>query len=109
MPAKPQPRVVSEVCTLCGLDWKRHGEKPTSEDCVKLLLEEVRALQGQLASCPYLQPYIVPQPIPVYPRPWPLPWWQSTWGNTYSYTANSTARTPQLSTMSLSSGSNIAT
>ncbi|MGH2835771.1 MAG: hypothetical protein ACRDUT_00020 [Mycobacterium sp.] len=47
MSSKPTPVVVSEVCSLCGLDWRRHGKNQTSEKCIELLLAEVRALNAQ--------------------------------------------------------------
>lgn len=76
MAKKPSPRVVTEVCSLCGLDWKRHGTVPTSDKCVELLLAEVRSLNDQLASRPYAQPY------PIYPvNPYPYRPWYGTFGN----------------------------
>lgn len=42
---KPAPRTVSEVCTVCGLDWKRHGTNPSIEKCVTLLVAEVQSLR----------------------------------------------------------------
>jgi hypothetical protein len=104
--AKPQPRVITEVCSLCGLDWKRHGKEPTSDKCIELLLQEVRSLNAQLASRPYVQP--IPYPLPYLPRPYPRPWWQQTWGNQYTYASNATARSPQIvggSHLSITSGS----
>lgn len=35
--AQPKAVVKSKVCSECGLDWARHGAKPTLDDCVKLL------------------------------------------------------------------------
>lgn len=85
MSKKPTPRVVTEVCDLCGLDWRLHGDNPTTETCIKLLAAEVRRLESQLAlrpisfPVPYPQPYPVPRPWPYYPRPiW------TTIGNTSS-------------------------
>ena len=34
---KPQPVVVSTVCSLCGEDWAEHGDEPTTLDCIRLL------------------------------------------------------------------------
>lgn len=67
--APPKPKVVSEVCSLCGLDWKLHGKTPTAETCVGLLLNEVRSLNAQLSVRPIMQPIPYPAPYPVYPRP----------------------------------------
>lgn len=38
---KPEPVVVSTVCSLCGLDWNDHGDKPTAATCVDLLRAEL--------------------------------------------------------------------
>ena len=27
---KPKPVVVTTICSLCGLDWERHGAEPTT-------------------------------------------------------------------------------
>ncbi len=106
MSAAPEPVIVSEVCSLCGLDWKRHGKKPTSEKCVELLLDEVRRLNAQLAHRPIVRPYL-PQPYPVPIRPY-YPWWQSTWGGKYTYASNVTQHTPQLSAWGANASSNQA-
>lgn len=66
----PKPVVTARVCSLCGLDWKRHGKNPTADKCIELLLAEVRSLNAQLAVRPI--PYAQPWPIP-YPRPYPVP------------------------------------
>ncbi len=74
----PRPKIVKQVCSLCGLDWKDHGKAPTAETCVKLLLDEVRSLNAQLAhrpAYPVSRPFI-PWPVP-YPRPY-WPQWYST-------------------------------
>lgn len=84
--AKPTARVVSEVCSLCGLDWKLHGKDPTAETCVSLLLDEVRSLNSQLAHRPLVRP--LPYPVPAWTRPY--------WGPFYSISAqSSTAQLPQ--------------
>ena len=33
----PKPVPTRVVCSVCGLDWERHGEKPGYEICIKLL------------------------------------------------------------------------
>ncbi len=73
---KPEPRVIYEVCSLCGLDWKRHGKNPTAEKCVTLLLDEVRSLNAQIATRPLIQP--LPYPVPYRPFTPYAPWWQTT-------------------------------
>jgi hypothetical protein len=76
----PRPKIVKQVCSLCGLDWKDHGKAPTAETCVKLLLDEVRSLNAQIAvrPRPYSQPFI------PYPVPYPRPYWPQWYGNTYT-------------------------
>lgn len=34
---QPRKKVITVVCGECGQDWKAHGNKPTLEDCVRLL------------------------------------------------------------------------
>lgn len=34
---KPSPIASAHVCSACGLDWKRHGDKPSLSKCVELL------------------------------------------------------------------------
>jgi hypothetical protein len=95
---KPESRIVSEVCSLCGLDWKRHGKAPTSEKCVELLLEEILSLNAQLAHRPYVQPLPYPVPYPTVPWRPPFysgPYWSTAVGKTAGYT-------PGLSTSAIS-------
>lgn len=100
--AKPEPKIVSEVCSLCGLDWDLHGKNPTSEVCVKLLLDEVSSLNARLAHRPisYHIPY--PAPYPVYPRPYYPHWYSTTWGgnSNLSVSGNQTASYTSLSSLS---------
>jgi hypothetical protein len=85
MARKPTPKVVSEVCSLCGLDWNLHGAEPTTETCIALLLDEINSLNARLAQRPYIQPIN----IPVYPRPWPRPWpYSPYYGSTWSSGTN---------------------
>lgn len=46
MPAKPTAIPSAHKCSLCDLDWKRHGEKPTVEKCVELLKAECSRLRN---------------------------------------------------------------
>lgn len=90
---KPEPRVTSRVCSLCGLDWKRHGKAPTTETCIKLLRGEVRALNSQLPHRPAI--VTIPRPYPAYPQPfgWPQrPSWGHV-GHVVSHASNSSAPT----------------
>jgi hypothetical protein len=95
----PAPVVTARVCSLCGIDWKRHGKSPTTEKCIELLLAEVRSLNAQLAHRPIMRPlpYPVPTPYPVpwRPAPWREPWVYST---TWSTTTGDTSGLPSLGT-----------
>jgi hypothetical protein len=46
---KPQPVNKTVVCSICGLDWEKHGKAPTMEKCVALLKAELakRTLPNQ--------------------------------------------------------------
>jgi len=37
----PEPKPTAIVCSVCGLEWKRHGKTPTLEKCIELLKAEV--------------------------------------------------------------------
>jgi hypothetical protein len=70
MPRTPKPVPVSQVCSECGLDWGLHGEKPTLDDCVRLL-------RAELATRPLWNnwpPYYVPYPQPYPQVPWTVPY-----------------------------------
>lgn len=78
--AKPTPVVVTEVCSMCGLDWQRHGDKPTTEDCIRLL-------KAELASRPVAVPFTV------------RPWWdypQVTWTSPTTTVYSTKTHTPAL-------------
>lgn len=68
---KPEPVNKHVICSACGLDWNRHGAKPTLATCVKLLKDDL-ALAN--ARQPVVYPYI-PYTPPLRPT-WP--WYQST-------------------------------
>lgn len=77
MAAQPKPKIVSQVCSLCGLDWKAHGKAPTTETCISLLLAEVRSLNAQLAHRHAARP--LPYPYPDWPyRGYPY-YGRNTW------------------------------
>jgi hypothetical protein len=91
---KPYPVVVTTICSLCGLPWDDHGDKPTAEDCVRLLLVEL----AKTPNTAPLAPYVLPVPYPVYPRPyspygWPTITCQTASGVTTArgYTVNAAA------------------
>lgn len=67
----PKPVVVTTICSLCGLDWERHGAEPTTEDCIRLL-------KAELASRP--MPTLVIRDRYPYVQPWiaPSPWWSGS-------------------------------
>ena len=69
---QPKPVIVSQVCSMCGLDWERHGEKPTTEDCIRLL-------KAELASRPVTITIPSVYPYPVVPGAAPYPWWYTIW------------------------------
>lgn len=74
---KPEPVVVSEVCSLCGLAWGRHGDKPTAEKCIELL-------KADLATRPY---------VPTITWKEPPQWWQQPVVSYGMSTGNSTSLT----------------
>ena len=37
---KPEAVPAALKCSVCGLDWRKHGSKPTLEKCVELLKAE---------------------------------------------------------------------
>jgi hypothetical protein len=39
--AKPEPIVVSTICSQCGLNWDLHGDNPSLLDCIRLLKAEI--------------------------------------------------------------------
>jgi hypothetical protein len=49
---KPEPINKHIVCSLCGLDWEKHGANPTIEKCVGLL-------KAELASRPLFRSNII--------------------------------------------------
>jgi hypothetical protein len=69
----PQPVVVSTICSMCGLDWQLHGEKPTTEDCIRLLKAELANRPPTVITIPTVYPY------PVYPNP--TPYWYTTYND----------------------------
>lgn len=68
---KPHPVVVSQECSVCGLEWSRHGDSPTAKTCIDLLRADVSAARIQLANRPYAQPIPLPPFVPV---PWTRPY-----------------------------------
>lgn len=44
---QPKPKNVKVVCEACGLDWAKHGEKPTLATCVDLLKAELASRPKQ--------------------------------------------------------------
>ena len=99
--SKPKPVVVTTICSLCGLDWERHGESPTTEDCIRLLKAELASRPGptivlreRYPYTPYVPPVILPQP-----------WWS---GSSVRYDCSTTSaqveiRTPATAAISCSS------
>jgi hypothetical protein len=74
---KPEPVAKLTVCSLCGLDWSLHGEKPTMADCIRLL-------KAELERRPHSQVIfqnLPPAPALPLPGTWspPPPLLPSTW------------------------------
>jgi hypothetical protein len=91
---KPEPVVVTTICSMCSLPWEQHGADPTTEDCIRLLKLE-------LAKRPAVVTY------PVYPQPLrPLigpytPYWSSVGqslpvSNLPTITCQTAVKTPRL-------------
>lgn len=96
--ARPAPVVVTTVCSMCGLDWQRHGSDPTTEDCIRLLKMELAHRPVTITlPVPYAQPVVYPTPV----RPWPTgPTWTS---NPPAITCDTaTASIPRLSSTTCS-------
>lgn len=90
MPKRPTARVVAEVCSLCGLDWRRHGTNPTTDTCIRLLKADLAA-----ASAPRPIPYVQPIPYPMITyRPYYVQQWSTgtarPWGNSVTAATNYT-------------------
>lgn len=66
---KPEPVAVQTICSMCGLDWKRHGRNPTTEDCIRLLKQELASRPVTPTVAPYV-PVPYPYPVPVPRRPY---------------------------------------
>lgn len=83
---KPSPVVVTTICSLCDEPWEAHGDKPTAEDCVRLLKAKLAAAS--------VRPIVIERPYPYPVSPWrPHPYWhQPSWivssGNTSQGAAN---------------------
>lgn len=74
---------------MCGLDWRQHGESPTTEDCVRLL-------RAELARRPVAVPFAV-RPIPYVPcRPYG-PYWGVDGAPAVWCSSNTSGHTPQIS------------
>lgn len=72
MAPKPEPVVVSTICSLCDQPWESHGDKPTTLDCIRLL--KLKAI-NPFPTIIY-RDRVVPSPYPVYPQPYVRPYWQ---------------------------------
>lgn len=71
---KPEPVHKGATCSVCGLDWDRHGKAPTIEKCVELLKAELAPRQWQ-------RPWTYPQYPQTYPAAGTNPrWYGNTWG-----------------------------
>lgn len=46
--APPEPVVTAQVCSVCGLPWDDHGERPTIAKCVDLLKAALALARPQM-------------------------------------------------------------
>jgi hypothetical protein len=71
--AVPTPKAVvtSEVCSLCGLGWKRHGKDATAEECIRLLKMDLAAASIRWPYPQYPHPIITHTEPLTRERPWP--------------------------------------
>lgn len=83
---KPEPKVVTTVCSLCDESWESHGDRPTTADCIRLLKARAERAERQI-------PRTINVPYPVYPRPirWDQPWINTTYTVTCSDTTAASA------------------
>ena len=91
---KPSPVVVTTICSLCDEPWEDHGDKPTAEDCVRLLKAKLAATPAPVT--------ILTQP-PIYPKPYPYwyyhqPTWTSCGSTTGGLTGSITSYDPDVQT-----------
>jgi hypothetical protein len=63
---KPNPVVITTICSDCGLDWDDHGENPTSAVCIRLLKE---ALARKPTTVTTIYPWVQPWPQVPYVQP----------------------------------------
>lgn len=65
---KPHPVVVTTICSLCDEPWEDHGDKPTAEDCVRLLKAKLARQRPPVIIHDrwYPQPYVVPTVRPYW-------------------------------------------
>lgn len=89
MDLRPTPVITSEVCSVCGLDWARHGDKPTAKTCIDLLRIDLASARVAQANRPFVQP--IPY-LPYTPVPWAQPY-RPYWGTLGGMTGYATATT----------------
>lgn len=91
MDLRPTPVITSEICSVCGLDWARHGDKPTAKTCIDLLRADASAARVALANRPFVQPipylpYVPPRRNPPYRQ-----YWGGSGGSTWNVISSSDA------------------
>jgi len=77
MSVKPEPVPQNKICSVCGLEWKRHPQNQNVEatDCVKLLLEDLtKATQPIIHWTPPAYPYGEYEPYRETPK---QPYWMT--------------------------------
>lgn len=72
---KPEPIVTSTICSVCGLDWDGHPEGATKDDCIRLLMAELKREKARLTPRPTIvypyQPFVTtPAPGKEQPNKW---------------------------------------
>lgn len=91
MGLKPHPVVVSQECSVCGLEWSRHGDSPTAKTCIDLLRADVSAARIQLANRPYAQPIPFRPFVPALPSRPSGPYWVNAVGGNWNITSGTAA------------------
>lgn len=90
--AKPEPVVVTTICSLCDEPWEAHGDAPTTLDCIRLL----KAKAAQRTTIIQRDRWIPqPYPYPVYPN---VPRWDYPYSGTICASGTSTTISGSLTT-----------
>lgn len=55
---KPEPVVVRTLCSLCDQEWEKHGDNPTTLNCIELLKDELGRSLRRPQFFPSTTPYV---------------------------------------------------